>query len=34
MKNRYGQFININEEDENYYHIYFNNNKEFLKEHN
>ena len=24
---KYGQFININEEDEIYYHIYFNNKK-------
>ena len=28
LKNEYGKFININMEDEIYYHIYFNNNKE------
>ena len=27
MKGKYGKFININEEDEKYFHIYFNNNK-------
>ena len=27
IRNKHGQFININEEDELYYHIYFNNNK-------
>jgi len=27
MKNEYGKFININEEDKNYFHIYFNDNK-------
>ena len=27
MKNKYGEFINIKEEDKEYYHIYFNNNK-------
>ena len=26
-KGKYGEFININEEDRSYYHIYFNNNK-------
>ena len=31
-KNKYGEFIKIeNEEDEKYYHIYFNNNKEEIK---
>ena len=29
--NEYGNFININEEDEKYYHIYFNDNKEEIK---
>ena len=29
--NEYGKFININEEDEKYYHIYFNDNKEEIK---
>ena len=27
MKDEYGKFINIKEEDKEYYHIYFNNNK-------
>ena len=27
MKNEYGKFIDIKEEDKNYYHIYFNDNK-------
>jgi len=27
----YGQFININNEEKNYYHIYFDNNKEEIK---
>ena len=27
MKGKYGKFININEEDEKYFHIYFNDNK-------
>ena len=27
MKGEYGEFININEEDKKYFHIYFNNNK-------
>ena len=30
VSNKYGQFINIKEE-EKYYHIYFNNNKEEMK---
>ena len=30
-KDEYGQFININENDTKYYHIYFNNNKEEIK---
>ena len=30
-KNRYGKFINIQDEDKLYYHIYFNNNKEEIK---
>ena len=30
-KNIYGEFININEEDEKYYHIYFNNDKKEIK---
>ena len=29
--NEYGKFINIKKEDEIYYHIYFNNNKEEIK---
>ena len=29
--NQYGKFININEENEIYFHIYFNNNKEEIK---
>ena len=29
--NEYGKFINIKKEDEKYYHIYFNNNKEEVK---
>ena len=28
VKNKYGTFINIKEEDKKYYHIYFNDNKE------
>ena len=28
MKGKYGKFININEEDKQYFHIYFNDNKE------
>ena len=27
MKGEYGEFININEEDKKYFHIYFNDNK-------
>ena len=27
MKGEYGKFININEKDKNYFHIYFNDNK-------
>ena len=30
-KGKYGEFININENDELYYHIYFNDNKEEIK---
>ena len=30
--NQYGNFINIDKENEIYYHIYFNNNKEKIKE--
>ena len=30
-KNKYSKFININENDELYYHIYFNDNKEEIK---
>ena len=30
-KDEYGKFININENDELYYHIYFNDNKEEIK---
>ena len=30
-KGEYGKFININENDKLYYHIYFNNNKEEIK---
>jgi len=29
--NQFGNFININEENEKYYHIYFNNNKQEIK---
>ena len=28
MENKYGRFITIKKEDEKYYHIYFNENKE------
>ena len=28
VKNKYGKFININEENKSYYHIYFDNKKE------
>ena len=31
VKNKYGKFIDVKEEDEKYYHIYFNNNKEEIK---
>ena len=31
VNNKYGQFINIKDEDKLYYHIYFNNNKEEIK---
>ena len=31
IQNEYGSFINIKEEDKNYFHIYFNNNKEEIK---
>ena len=31
VKNKYGKFININKENEKYYHIYFNDNKEEIK---
>ena len=31
---KYGKFINISEEDEKYYHIYFNDNKEEIKRKN
>ena len=31
VMHKYGKFININAEDENFYHIYFNNNKEEIK---
>ena len=30
-KNKYGKFININKEEEKYFHIYFNDNKEEIK---
>ena len=30
-KGKYGKFININENDKLYYHIYFNDNKEEIK---
>ena len=30
-KDKYGEFININEEDKLYYHIYFNDNNEEIK---
>ena len=32
VKNKYGKFINIKNEGDKYYHIYFNNNKEAKKE--
>ena len=31
VNNKYGQFINIKEEDKKYFHIYFNNNKKEIK---
>ena len=31
VNNKYGDFININKENEIYYHIYFNDNKEEIK---
>ena len=31
VKNKYGLFINIKKEEEKYYHIYFDNNKEEIK---
>ena len=31
VNNKYGKFMNINEENEKYYHIYFDNNKEEIK---
>ena len=31
FNNKYGKFINYSEENEKYYHIYFNNNKEEIK---
>ena len=31
IKNKYGKFININKEEEKYFHIYFNNNREEIK---
>ena len=31
VKNKYDKFINIDKENEMYYHIYFNNNKEEIK---
>ena len=31
VNNKYGNFINIDKENEIYYHIYFNNNKEEIK---
>ena len=31
VKNKYGKYININDKDEKYYHIYFENNKEEIK---
>ena len=31
VNNKYGKFINIKKENEIYYHIYFNNNKEEIK---
>ena len=31
VNNKYGKFININKENEIYFHIYFNNNKKEIK---
>ena len=31
IKDKYGKFININKNDKLYYHIYFNDNKEEIK---
>ena len=31
VKNKYGEFININKANEKYYHLYFNDNKEEIK---
>ena len=31
VNNKYGKFINIDEENEKYFRIYFNNNKEEIK---
>ena len=31
VNNEYGKFINMNENDKKYYHIYFNGNKEEIK---
>ena len=31
VNNKYGEFININKENEKYYHIYFNDNKKEIK---
>ena len=31
VNNEYGEFINMNENDKKYYHIYFNDNKEEIK---
>ena len=31
IKNRYGKFINVNKNDKEYYHIYFNDNNEEIK---
>ena len=31
FENTYGKFINMNNKDESYYHIYFNDNKEEIK---
>ena len=33
-KYKYGEFIHINEENEKYYHIYFNNDKKEIKKNN